>query len=83
MGLAYRQVGWVRVEQQRALLGLHAAAGASWVTRGLLVALLVQRALLSECYTFWPKKTAKALSLQPSEVFVCLDAAEILSVQSR
>ena len=30
MGLA---VAWVRVEQQRALLGLHAAAGASWVTR--------------------------------------------------
>jgi len=28
MGLA---VAWVRVEQQRALLGLHAAAGASWL----------------------------------------------------
>ena len=53
MGLA---VAWVRVEQQRALLGLHAAAGASWVTRGCCwlhcLFLYFQRALLSECYTF-------------------------------
>ena len=70
MGLAYRQVGWVRVEQQRALLGLHAAAGASWVTRGLLlVALLVSifsKSSPERMLHVLTKEPAKGLPPQPS-----------------
>jgi len=41
MGLAYRQVGWVRVEQKRALLGLHEVC---W-----LHCFFFGSAILSEC----------------------------------